>query len=391
MSKKILYLSYFFEPDIGAGSFRNSALAKELARQLGDNGSIDLMTTLPNRYVFNKHVVDEFEKNDNLSIHRINVDQHSNSFIYQIKSFLQYRSRLNDFCKDKKYDLVFASSSKFFTAYVAYRIAKKQNVKLYIDLRDLFSENLKELLPTLGIGKILSFIIRNFFEKPCLNYATHLNLNSEGFISEFSYRKNSNTTYFPNGIDDFFIGHRQYVDIKDSPKVICYAGNIGEGQGLEKIIPEAAKRLGANFLFQIIGSGSSVDKLRNELDRLSVNNVKIISPVARKDLLQYYINSHYLFLHLNNYKSFEKVIPSKVFEYGAFNMPILAGVAGFPARFIKTELKSNVFVFNPCDVDSLVELLLTSTYYLKERTEFVSKFRRENITNNLAKSVLQYL
>ena len=36
--------------------------------------------------------------------------------------------------------------------------------------------------------------------------------------------------------------------IKDS-KLIIYAGNIGEGQGLHKIIPQTAKTLGKEFTF----------------------------------------------------------------------------------------------------------------------------------------------
>ena len=36
--------------------------------------------------------------------------------------------------------------------------------------------------------------------------------------------------------------------IKDS-KLIIYAGNIGEGQGLHKIVPQSAKFLGKNLPF----------------------------------------------------------------------------------------------------------------------------------------------
>lgn len=48
--KKILYLSFYFEPDLCAGSFRNSPLARELAKQVESVASIDVFTTVPNRY-----------------------------------------------------------------------------------------------------------------------------------------------------------------------------------------------------------------------------------------------------------------------------------------------------------------------------------------------------
>ena len=40
------------------------------------------------------------------------------------------------------------------------------------------------------------------------------------------------------------------------------------------------------------------------------------------------INLTFLFLQLNNIKAFENVLPSKIFDYGSYNKPILAGVSG---------------------------------------------------------------
>ena len=49
--KRIVYLTFYFKPDLCAGSFRNSPLAIELSNQANlKNVIIDLYTTLPNRY-----------------------------------------------------------------------------------------------------------------------------------------------------------------------------------------------------------------------------------------------------------------------------------------------------------------------------------------------------
>ena len=49
--KRIVYLTFYFKPDLCAGSFRNSPLAIELARQAKlKKAVIDLYTTFPNRY-----------------------------------------------------------------------------------------------------------------------------------------------------------------------------------------------------------------------------------------------------------------------------------------------------------------------------------------------------
>ena len=74
-----------------------------------------------------------------------------------------------------------------------------------------------------------------------------------------------------------------------------------------------------------------------------LNNVKVNCSVARKELIAYYRHSHYLFLHLNDYRAFEKVIPSKLFEYGALNMPVCGRCQEYPARFIREQLKANFY------------------------------------------------
>ena len=48
--------------------------------------------------------------------------------------------------------------------------------------------------------------------------------------------------------------------------------------------------------------------------------------MPQHELLNYYNQANILFLHLNSIKAFEKVLPSKIFEYAASNKPILAGV-----------------------------------------------------------------
>ena len=45
-----------------------------------------------------------------------------------------------------------------------------------------------------------------------------------------------------------------------------------------------------------------------------------------------------LFLHLGAVPAFEKVLPSKLFEYAALGKPVLAGVAGYAADFVRAEI-----------------------------------------------------
>lgn len=387
--KKILYLSFYFEPDLCAGSFRNSPLAKELANQLLGKAEIDVITTLPNRYGSFAVDAPAFEVRENLTINRIMIPKHKSGFADQINSFKTYFLEANRLIKGKKYDMVFASSSRLFTAYLGYSIAKKQNIPLYLDIRDIFIDTIKDVLKN-PILKATVLPVLKVIEKRVFTYATHINLISEGFQSYFEKFKGPTFSAFSNGIDPEFLNLPASLPSDRPYKLITYAGNLGEGQGLHIIVPKAAKALGDGYRFLIIGDGGVKQKLLDEIELLQVTNVEIQNPVSRKELLSIYKSSDFLFIHLNDYDAFKKVLPSKVFELGAYDKPIIAGVAGFSNQFIDKHI-SNKILFLPGQVDDMVAQLKDYKYHTEFRTEFKEQFKRDAINTEMSKSIIQIL
>lgn len=388
--KRILYLTFYFEPDLCAGSFRNTPLAFELAKQLEGIAEVDVYTTMPNRYSSFKQEAKEIESKNNLIVHRINIPSHKNGFLDQINSFKTFYNQVKKHTKNKKYNIVFASSSRLFTAYLGQSIAKKKNVKLYLDIRDIFYDGLKDLLNSSLIKGIALPIIKRI-ERSAFSNATHINLISGGFIPYFAKYDKPNITSFPNGIDDEFLIDNEDKRILGSGKMrVLYAGNIGEGQGLHKLVPELANNFSNELEFHIIGDGGAKVKLSNKLEELNCNNVFLSDPISRKQLLEEYKKTDYFLIHLNDFEAFKKVLPSKVFELGAYNKPIIVGVGGFAAEFVKENIK-NVILFNPCDVKECTSKLKNYKYKNIERTEFIKKFRRANINKDMAESIVSYL
>ncbi len=181
---KILYLTFYFEPDLCAGSFRNTTLAKELARQSSGQYEIDVITTKPNRYSSFKVEAKSVEEVDNMKIYRVDLPPHKSGMIDQILSFKKYYQRTKQITKNKKYDLVFASSSRLFTAFLGYKIAKKQKVPLYLDVRDIFVDTMQEVLRNSLLKSIIIPVLKQI-EYRTFAYATHINLISEGFKTYF--------------------------------------------------------------------------------------------------------------------------------------------------------------------------------------------------------------
>ncbi len=386
----ILFLSFFFEPDLSAGSFRNSPLFKELLSRIGHDDHIHVVTTLPNRYHSYKQDAKVVDIGANFRIDRLTLPEHKNGFIDQIKAFTSYFRQTNKLVKKEKFDLVYATSSKLFTAFLGKRIAARNHCPLYLDIRDIFVETMEDVFKHKPFIRIPASTIFKQIERYTFKNATHINLVSEGFKPYFREYPKPNYSYFTNGIDDIFLNAKKTVVKQTNKIIITYAGNIGSGQGLEKIIPEVAAKVGDSYLFRIIGDGGTKNQLINKVNELGIKNVEIIPPVSREELIGYYNESDFLFLHLNDLDAFKRVLPSKLFEYVAFEKPIIAGVAGYAAEFTKENLK-NYILFPPTEVDSMVSQLLTFKNNGEHNTQFIQKYSRKNILREMANTILSLI
>ena len=385
---RLLFLSYYFEPDLCAGSFRNTPLFQEIRSRLGMNDYIHVITTQPNRYNTFKAFGQTKEYGENYVIDRIAVPEHKGGMLDQARSFFVFYREAMKRVKHEDFDLVYASSSRLFTAFLGKQIATSKKSLLYLDIRDIFVDTMKDVHKNRKILQVPVVVFARMVEKYTFSNATHINLVSEGFKEYFRKYRHPYYTYFTNGIDDVFLtmkcSDRKNVQY---PWIITYAGNMGSGQGLEKVIPLAAQKLGNNYLFRLIGDGGTKQLLQQKLEELRITNVELLNPVSRKELIEYYDQSTFLFLHLNDLDAFKKVLPSKLFEYGAFDKPIIAGVGGYAAQFIRDNL-SNYILFRPTNVDDFVNQMKGYSLSFEERVEFKKKYSRDSIIKEMADSIL---
>lgn len=387
---RLLFLSFYFEPDLCAGSFRNTPLFEEIRGRSDENDFIHVITTLPNRYRTFQVAAQREEKGDNYVINRIAIPEHKNGMLDQAKSFSVFYREAMKLVKGQEYDLVYASSSRLFTAFLGRRIAAGKHIPLYLDIRDIFVDTMKDVLGRKKLIQVPVVLFAKLIERYTFSRADHINLVSEGFKDYFSKFQHPTYSFFTNGIDDVFLS----IDTKgtrseQNPMIITYAGNMGSGQGLEKIIPQAAKQLGNKYLFRLIGDGGTKSLLQQKLDELQVHNVELIDPISRKELLEYYRQSTFLFLHLNDLEAFKKVLPSKLFEYGVFDKPVIAGVSGYAAKFVAENLPNHI-LFSPTNVGEFVDELRNYTLSFVERSEFRKKFSRKKIMHEMAHDILKF-
>jgi glycosyltransferase involved in cell wall biosynthesis len=362
-------------------------------RALVPDLTVDVVTSLPNRYkdfAAEAHA-NELETDGSLTVYRLPMPAHRSDMSTQAKSYAQFAWRVVRLVSRRHYDLVFATSSRLMTASLGAFVARRLGAPVYLDIRDLFADTMANILPPQGARVVVP--VASALESWTFRRAVHINLVSKGF-DEYVRKRHprASLSFVPNGIDEeFVLSAPQTSDRRaDGLATVVYAGNIGQGQGLDVIMPGLAKALEGRARFKLIGDGGRREQLLNALRAAGVTNVDVVPPVPRARLIEEYLSADVLFVHLNAHEAFKRVLPSKIFEYAAMGKPILAGVAGYAAEFIGTEV-SNAAVFPPCDVSAGRAAWDLLDFGVTDRSAFVLKYARHTVTSALARDIASHL
>lgn len=356
-----------------------------MSKKLTDEDIVEVITTEPNRYHTFSVSAPENETTGNIKIHRITLPAHKNGIVGQSCAFMSYIRGVLKVTQSQSYNIVYASSGRLMTAFLSAIVARRKRVPLYLDIRDIFTDNIRDLYSHSPARFLLPLF--KYIERFSIRSAARVNLVSPNFIGHF--RKIDPTKdfrFFTNGIDQ--ISNDDFLDeslCHSEYKEILYAGNIGDGQGLHKIIKSIASRLPPSWRIRIIGDGLRRPLLEKAISGL--DNVILEDPVARRELAKYYRAASVLFIHLNDCSAFEKVIPSKLFEYAASGKPVLAGVKGLLETFVRENIENSA-VFPPCDADGFLKALETLSLENTPRHSFCEQYQRSNIMDKMTDDIL---
>jgi glycosyltransferase involved in cell wall biosynthesis len=386
---RILVLTFYYQPDLCAGSFRVTPLVQALRAMAPPGSEIHVVTTLPNRYRSFAAEAERREVQDGVTISRVRLPAHRSGMIDQSRAFISFARGAWQMVRGNGYDLVFATSSRLMTLVLGAEIARWKKAHFYADVRDIFVDNIRHILPA-PLVKLAMPLLRRV-EARSIQRADRVNLVSPGFEDYFRSRfPEQRFSFFTNGIDPDFLDMPQEDSAPFAPgdrTTVLYAGNIGEGQGLHTIVPALARATRERLRFRIIGDGARKDLLAQAVAAAGADNVELLPPMTRRELISAYRHADVLFLHLNDYDAFRNVLPSKIFEYAALGKPLWAGVAGYTADFVRKEI-TNAAVFAPCDVAGALRAFDSLVHRVTPRVEFVAKFDRTAITRQLAADIL---
>lgn len=396
---KILLITENYHPEANALANRSTSHSKFWSKK----EKVVVITNFPNHPLgkkFKKYSQFNFFKKEvygNLTIFRIwsFISKKDNS----IFNFLDYLSfGITSFILSLfiKCDVVIGTSPPLPVAFFTMAVAKIKGVKVFIEIRDMWVDSIKEL--NLSKSKLLINILY-FFEKLilknsdkilCVTGSIKKEIIKKG-ISEDKVLLRSNGFTKINQkikkINSRFRLKKNYINI-------LFYGTIGLSQDF-KIIFKAAKYFEKKINFYIIGNGSQIKEIINLVKRHEIKNV-IIKQLNEKKLgNDIYKNFDFGLSSLKNKKVFKTVIPSKLYDYSANRLPIFyIGPKGDAFELIK-EFSLGIYSKpNLKDVLKNINKLIKNknhikNLFIKKNKKFKFLFNREHVAKKILNDIYE--
>lgn len=356
--KRIWILTRHYPPDVGAPSFR----MKHLAELLREEYDVTVLAAQPNRYK-GAAAAPKLEQQAHLTIRRISSVQ-----------FLQSRGKLGRLLTELvgalwmslvalwhrgEMDIVFASTPPFFYGFPGLVVRRLGGRPLVLDLRDLWLDWAEET--GLLRNRILLWAMRSL-ERMFIRSANHLTLATDGFRELLLQRHGidpANATVVFNGLDEVLIPERVEPTAPRSqsdPLNILYAGNLGPSQSLLGILDGMLTSLEKwpSLTITIVGDGTQWQSLHEVQHPRFI----VLPHAGREELARLCREADAFLLHLAALEVYRHTVPSKLFEYAAYERPILCGVVGEAQEICRRHADCFIFVSdNPSSFGRAVDRL----------------------------------
>jgi colanic acid biosynthesis glycosyl transferase WcaI len=401
---KILYVSQYFPPEMGAPAARAAELSRHWARMGHD---VTVLTGFPNHPT--GVVPEEWRPRLRGLLYKENVDgiRVVRTWLWPLPNRKAHERIRNytSFCLSsaltgldlEKPDVVIATSPQLLVALSGWWLAWWKRVPFVFEVRDLWPES----LAAVGAGREGSALHRTL-----------------GVIAGFLYRRANHIVVVTPAFKDHLIRHWSVPETKISTVengvetdlfrvdpaasevrrelhlenrfLICYIGTMGMAHGLETLIT-AAERLqtalpAATFL--LIGEGAERQRIADLAAARGLANIRFLHQQPRECIPKYISSADACLVMLKKTELFKTVIPTKLLEYMACERPVIVAVDG-QARQMVEAAGAGVFV-EPEDSDALADAILNLAADPQQRQRMgisgreyiVSQFSRERTARN---------
>jgi colanic acid biosynthesis glycosyl transferase WcaI len=401
---KILYVSQYFSPEMGAPAARAAELSKHWARMGHD---VTVLTGFPNHPT--GVVPEEWRSRLHRLLYRETVDEVRviHTWLWPLPNRKVHERIRNyaSFCFSaaisglalSRPQVIIATSPQLLCALSGWWLAFWKRVPFVFEVRDLWPESLAAVgagsegtLLHRTLGAVAGFLYRHADRIVVVTPAF-----KEHLIRYWSVPAGK-IFIVENGVEtDRFQLDPAAVEVRkrlklDGRLLICYIGTIGNAHGLDTLV-DAAKELKTTLpkaMFLLIGEGAEKQRIIDLAAARRLTNIQFLGQQPREQIPAYVSAADLCLVMLKKTELFKTVIPTKLLEYMACERPVIVAVDG-QARQIVEEAGSGVFV-EPENSKALVKAILDLAEDSDRRRQMgisgrryiVSKFSRERTAHD---------
>ncbi len=343
---KILYVSQYFPPEMGAPAARAAELSRHWVR-MGHEATV--LTGFPN------HPTGVVPEDWRSRLRRLRYTEYASFCVSAGITGLALH----------KPDVIIATSPQLLCALAGWWLARWKRVPFVFEVRDLWPESLAAVgagtegsLLHRTLGAIAGFLYRR---------ADRIVVVAPAFKDHLIRYWNvaaAKISVVENGVEtDLFRLDPAAMEVRKQLKLegrflICYIGTMGNAHGLETLIAAAEELQTAlpNAIFLLIGEGAEKERIVELAAARRLTNIQFLGQQPRERIPAYVSAADVCLVMLKKTELFKTVIPTKLLEYMACERPVIVAVDG-QARQIVEEAGAGVFV-EPENSQALVKAVL---------------------------------
>lgn len=393
--------------DEGARLLRMGLVSQELVKN--NNNEIIWWSSTFDHYrknVRSNH--DEYiEIKDNYHLKLIHLDISYNSNLSPKRLLQQYyegRKFLELSEKEEQPDIIICPMPTLEMAHFASIYAKKNDIPLVIDIRDLFPDMFIDFVPRkMRTFVKLGIIPYRIMLKKALRQATYLIATSDYFLEwGLKYAKREKkvgdrvyyVSYPDNNIElcdeDIDIWYKEY-DLNEDDFICCFFGKFGYTVDLECVM-RAAKITSVEepkIKFVICGEGEKLSVYKDILGE--TGNVIFPGWVNRKQICSLGRISKVGLLAYKPGENYEYSMPNKFCEYLALGLALLVEPKGMMLRYVDESKCGMHFSTSEELADCIIKMYrdihMVETMKRNARKLYESKFCAENVYKQYAEHI----
>jgi colanic acid biosynthesis glycosyl transferase WcaI len=395
---KILYVSQYFPPEMGAPAARVSELARHWVKA---GHQVTVLTGFPNHptgivppeYRAKLRRLVCREQVDGIDVVRTWLFPCPNRKAHE--RLLNYLSFVLSSCITgiflRRPDIIIATSPQLFVGLTGRWLGWIKRVPFVLEVRDLWPES----ITASGMGRDTDLSIRllralsAFLYWSCNHVVVVTPAFKQALVAKWRLRDDK-ISLVENGVEtDLFSPDVSGDDVKrelglDGKFVVSYMGTLGLAHGLQ-VVMKVATELQSTFpeiQFLFVGEGADKDRLTSLVFELKLTNVRFLAQQPRQKIPSIIRASDVCLVLLRKADVFETVIPTKMLEFMACGRPVILGVDG-QARHIIDTAKAGVFV-EPEDPTALAHAI-TQLYLDAAQRKALGHNGRQYIVKNLSR------